>query len=135
MLSTKLVVAAHSGQCEYQKIHFNLTPNQLMMELKRLRNNYTIVQEIPYSASWLKIEIEYFFRSRTFFFFWHVHIRGGRGGFELVTSASWGVIPNRLSYPLKTFKSEDIIYSNRSAARERQLSREQKRVSWPKKKR
>lgn len=33
------------------------------------------------------------------FIFWHVHIRGER--FELVESASWGVISNRLSYPLK----------------------------------
>jgi hypothetical protein len=60
MLSTKVVVATHSVQCEYQKIHFNLTPNQLMMELKRLKNNYTIVQEIPYGVDWLKTEIEYF---------------------------------------------------------------------------
>jgi len=36
----------------------------------------------------------------SFFFFRYVHTRGDER-FELVISASWSVVPNRLSYPLK----------------------------------
>lgn len=45
---------------------------------------------------WLDFPLSVFF-----FFFWYVHTKGEKG-FELVTSASWGVIPSRLSYPLGT---------------------------------
>jgi hypothetical protein len=42
-----------------------------------------------------------FFTCETIFFF-DISTQEGEGGFELVTSASWGVVPNWLSYPLKT---------------------------------
>jgi hypothetical protein len=36
------------------------------------------------------------------FFFFDMFTQEGKGEFELVTSASWCVVPNRLSYSLKT---------------------------------
>jgi hypothetical protein len=35
-------------------------------------------------------------------FFFYMSTQEGEEGFKLVTSASWGVVPNRLSYPLRT---------------------------------
>jgi hypothetical protein len=36
------------------------------------------------------------------FLFFDMSTQEGKGGFELVASASGGVVPNRLSYPLGT---------------------------------
>jgi hypothetical protein len=45
-----------------------------------------------------------------FFFFFDMSTQEGEEEFELVTSASWGVVPNRLSYPLETF--EKVLWWN-----------------------
>jgi hypothetical protein len=49
------------------------------------------------------IELAAFFGTAFFFFFLTCSHKRGKGGFELVTSASRGVVPSRLSYPLGTF--------------------------------
>jgi hypothetical protein len=53
----------------------------------------------------------------TFFFFFTCPHKRGKEGFKLVTSASWGMVSSRLSYPLRTnliwFGLEIVkIYSN-----------------------
>jgi len=48
-----------------------------------------------------------------FFFFFYMSTKEGEGGFDRVSSASWSVIPSRLSYFLGTsLPFSKIFYSN-----------------------